>query len=557
MPISRRDLLAMSAVTTATLPGSGMAMAPVPADASWLDRLRPPDAVVARMASGAMLTLARAGTEWTAPGLAVTTEIIGGAMGARLPVVIESTRQDLANLHLRWTWQIGTDPLVLGDAWERAYADLGWRGLVPERVLPWYFLLRHGGRLTGFGVETQPNSFCFWQCDAHGVSLWLDLGSGGEPAQLAGRRLTACRITMAERPLAAPMTPLVHAFCRRLCPAPRLPHSPIIGSNDWNYAYGKNNADGILRDARLMAELAPTGCRPFVVIDDGWQDRTRFPDLAGLADRLRGAGTRPGIWIRPLRAERGVDGALLPPARFGDNQDVVRAYDPSTSSGLAAAVRSIAVARAQGYQFIKHDFSSYDLLGQWGRDMVARPARPGWRFGDPSRTTAEIVLGFYRALRVAAGDDCLVLGCNTFGHLAAGLFEMQRIGDDTSGKDWERTRRYGVNALAFRVAQHRAFFHADPDIVAVTRDVPWALTKQWLDVVARSGTSLFVAPQPDAITPDVKSALRAAIATAVRGGTGCPIDEANTTTPERWTFSDGIDDVSYRWCEPRGADPFA
>lgn len=34
------------------------------------------------------------------------------------------------------------------------------------------------------------------------------------------------------------------------------------------------------------------------------------------------------------------------------------------------------------------------------------------------------------------------------GHLAACLVELNRVGDDTSGVDWERTRKYGVHALA-------------------------------------------------------------------------------------------------------------
>lgn len=557
MSVTRREVLLGSATTAATLQTGGFADRSGSGQASWLDKLRAPDSVMARLGAGTMVALARTGTDWNMAGLSVSTELsTGAARIGHLPVVVESTRDDLAYLHLRWAWQVGADPHVLCDAWERAYGDLGWRGLVPERVLPWYFLLRHSGRLSAFGVETQPNSFCFWQCDDHGVSLWLDLKNGGEPALLAGRRLIAATVVMAERPLSRPVAPLVHAFCRHLCAAPRLPDGPIFGSNDWNYAYGKNTAGGILRDAHLMAELAPAGYRPFVVIDDGWQDRRRFPDLAGLADKLRVVGTRPGLWIRPLRAEDGVGGTLLPSARFGENRDAVRAYDPSVPSGLAAAVRGLVVARHQGYSFIKHDFSSYDLLGKWGRDMGAQPAWPGWRFADPTRTTAEIILAFYRALRSAAGDEAVILGCNTFGHLTAGIFETQRIGDDTSGQDWERTRRYGVNALAFRLAQHRAFFHADPDIVAVTPDVPWTLTRQWLDVVACSGTSLLVAPQPEAITAESKAAIRAAMKIAVSGGSGFPVDDESSTVPERWYFDRVGRNVGYRWCTAEGADPF-
>ena len=39
--------------------------------------------------------------------------------------------------------------------------------------------------------------------------------------------------------------------------------------------------------------------------------------------------------------------------------------------------------------------------------------------------------------------------------------KQNRTGDDTSGRIWERTRRMGVNTLAFRLPQHNAFYHID------------------------------------------------------------------------------------------------
>ena len=59
------------------------------------------------------------------------------------------------------------------------------------------------------------------------------------------------------------------------------------------------------------------------------------------------------------------------------------------------------------------------------------------------------------------------------GHLGAGLFEIQRTGDDTSGHVWERTRRMGVNTLAYRLPQHGTFFVIDADCAAHTSQTPW------------------------------------------------------------------------------------
>ena len=130
----------------------------------------------------------------------------------------------------------------------------------------------------------------------------------------------------------------------------------------------------------------------------------------------------------------------------------------------------------------------------------------GWHFADRSHTTAEIATALYRAIRAGAGD-AIVIGCNTFGHLGTGCFDLQRTGDDTSGREWERTRKMGVNTLAFRMAQHGAFFAADPDCVGDTGEMPWALNRQFLDLVARSGTPLFISFDPARVTPEQNAAL--------------------------------------------------
>jgi alpha-galactosidase len=170
-------------------------------------------------------------------------------------------------------------------------------------------------------------------------------------------------------------------------------------------------------------------------------------------------------------------------------------------------------------------------------------------------TTAEIVIDFYRTIRGAAGKSVLI-GCNTFGHLAAGLVEMQRIGDDTSGRDWNRTRRMGVNSLAFRMPQHETFFANDGDCVGLTRQVSWDLNKQWLDLLARSGTPLFVSADPEVLGAAQRQAIQAAFARAARAQPGGePLDWMDTTLPTRWRF--GRETVAYRWSGESGPSPFA
>jgi alpha-galactosidase len=141
------------------------------------------------------------------------------------------------------------------------------------------------------------------------------------------------------------------------------------------------------------------------------------------------------------------------------------------------------------------------------------------------------------------------------GHLGAGIFESQRTGDDTSGQHWERTRKMGVNTLAFRLAQDRTFFAVDPDCVGITPAIPWEQNRQWLDVIARSGAALFVSPDAAATGPEQKKAIAEAFRIAEGGGAGLrPEDWFGSTCPERWSGAGG--EVRYRWCGVEGADPF-
>lgn len=499
--------------------------------------------------------LSRSGSSWQSTGIQVRASVNMDslAIGIAAPAIA------IVRIHLRWHAKPSPAALYMGDAWERSYGELAWRTIIPERILPWYFASHNGRTTHSYGVRTGAAALCFWQVDPEGVSLWLDLSNGGSGVLLGQRELAAA--TIISREGAPGETPLasLQGLCRLLCPHPRLPAEPVYGSNDWYYAYGNNTADGILRDTDLIASLAPAaGPRPFSVIDAGWENNPRFPDMAQLSEQIRSHRARPGIWIRPTDAPRNAQINLLLPAmrlRAQSARDNEVAYDPTIPESLELILAKVKQVVGWNYDLIKHDFSTYDLLGQWGFDMGAQPTLPGWNFHDRSRTNAEIILELYRSLRAAAGERTLLLGCNTVAHLAAGLFEIQRTGDDTSGREWERTRRMGVNTLAYRLPQHRTFFDLDADCVGITNSIPWELNRQWLDVLARSGTSLFISPGPDAIGPEQRAAIKEAFAIASAGAsTGLPTDWLTATTPEQWDFKGSP--KHYGWT-PDGADPFS
>jgi alpha-galactosidase len=529
--------------------------------------IRSPDVVFLESDHGIATLEKSPGGVFGMGAVALTCELAGTEMNVFLSAPSAAVRR----VHLRWNETISPakgDIRLLGDHWERGYGDLEWRGIVPERVMPWYFLLSTGGLTHGHGVKTGCSSLASWRVDDSGVSLWLDLRCGGDPVMLGNRRLLAA--TVVSRQGIAGETPFkaAHAFCKSLCPSPRRVAEPVYGGNNWYYAYGNSSHQNILQDTGLMVELAPDGAnRPFMTIDDGWQASSghnggasggpwdhgndTFPDMPGLAAAISRNGARPGIWLRPLAVSAETAASrLLPAARAFRGGGMPPILDPSIPENLAQVSSDIRRIADWGYKLIKHDFTTYDILGRWGLDFGGSITNDGWHFADRSRTSAEIIVDLYRSIRDAAGES-LVIGCNTAGHLGAGLVEIQRTGDDTSGREWERTRKMGINTLAFRMPQHTAFFESDADCVGITDAVPWALNAQWLDLLSRSGTPLFVSVSPKTIDGEQRQAIKSAFVTASqRQMPGEPLDWQGTTCPTRWKFGKVVRD--YDWYAESG-----
>ncbi len=490
--------------------------------------MREPSAVFVQVGpSDALATAARTGATWSAAGIEVSWS----------DGTIDVTAATVSRVALRWLEPLPREALILGDAWERSYGDLQWRHPQPERLLPWYFLSHDPstGRTNGAGVDVQPNAFCSWTVDADGFTLWRT------PWQTLHAAVAAMSSRLPERPEPA----------------------PVVGANNWYYAYGENfDQKAVLVDAATVVELADGHpVKPFSVVDDGWYPGGIaaggpwdtgtpgvFDDIAGTAAAIKELGARPGLWFRPLRVRE-----AGPWARAGVADG--RALDPSYPEVLDLVRTDLQRFKDWGFELVKHDFSTYDVFGRFGPAMGSQLTNAGWQFHDPTRTTAEIVLAFYREIRAAA-EDVVLIGCNTVGHLAAGLVDVQRTGDDTSGRDWERTRKMGVNTLAFRLPQHNRFFTVDADCVPCTPQTPWELNQRFLDLVARSGTALFVSVDPMARTEHSDQALSAGIRLALSGGDAAgiePTDWLVNTTPRTWRS--GAETLHYDWSRPWGADP--
>lgn len=454
-------------------------------------------------------------------------------------------------IELHWNLSSDDNTVVLGDAWERSYGDLEFRKLSDNnRSMPWYFIATDKKECFCFGVKTLANAFVCFRYDSDGITAILDVRNGGNGVHLSGRKLCLSTFVYAHYNNANVFENLKD-YCKKLCANPILPKQRIYGGNNWYYAYGKSSYEQIISDTKLQVELSQgIENKPFQVIDDCWQINScegpwypneKFGDMKKLADEIREIGARPGIWVRFLHNR---DSAITDEMRI--LRDGKRTYLDPTRKDVQKFIRSdIERVKFWGYELIKHDFTTFDLFGSWGKDLDSGITdTENWHFYDKTKTNAEIVIDLYKLIKDAAGD-MLIIGCNTISHLSAGLVQLSRTGDDTSGREWERTKKMGVNTLAFRLAQNEAFYMCDADCVGILDDyIPWEKNSQWLHLLSYSNTPLFIS-----CTDEINETQRKDIAEAYRNfntaHTIKPIDIFDTKAPSKWEIDGKI--VEYEW----------
>ncbi|MES2112762.1 MAG: hypothetical protein V4577_28680 [Bacteroidota bacterium] len=479
-------------------------------------------------------------------------------------VYIQS-QNPLAGVRLKWSHKTATAAKIAGDHFERSYGDLAWRGLESGAKCPWYMLINDGQHTACFGVKTGTNTICWWTAGADNIELTLDTHSGGSPVHLGDRKLHVADIVTMQSVVGENAYAADHRFCKLMCDKPRLPKQPVYGINDWYFAYGENSFDLIKKITGMMSDLVTdTNNKPFSVIDAGWAEYSpllpgdggwnerydrpndKFKDMHLMADEIKKLGMRPGVWIRPLCAHHDENKNLLAPSIPGRDDLKAPILDPTIPENIERIKKYFDVYRQWGIEMIKHDYSTYDIFGRWGSKMLDTITAPNWSFHDNTKTNAEIINHLYGSIRSAAGDGIYIIGCNTVSHLSAGQFELNRIGDDTSGREWPRVKKYGVNTMAFRLPQHNAFYAADGDCVGVTKDISWERNKQWMQLLAESGAPLFISPQPDATGAEQKKYIKECFARAAKvQPTGEPLDWMTNPFPAKWKLNGRV--VDFNW----------
>jgi alpha-galactosidase len=254
----------------------------------------------------------------------------------------------------------------------------------------------------------------------------------------------------------------------------------------WYQFFAQVSEADLLRNLEALTAARADFPIELVQLDDGYQRATgdwldaneRFPrGLAPLAQEIRSAGFRAGLWTAPFCVVResriyeahpdwllrGPDGpfrALLHPGWTREGS--VYALDPTREDVTRHLMRLAAALVGMGFSYLKLDFLYAVAMQAQAHDArVTRAAR--LRRG-------------LAAIRAGAGEDAFLLGCGCPLGAAVGLVDGMRVGPDVA-PSWdveaglripglEPTLPSVANALRNvlgRAWMHRRLWLNDPD----------------------------------------------------------------------------------------------
>jgi alpha-galactosidase len=291
---------------------------------------------------------------------------------------------------------------------------------------------------------------------------------------------------------------------------------PPSGWCTWYFSFVRVTENTVNRNLASLGDLK--GLVEFVQIDDGyepwpgtWTDWNRkFPTPpAETAQRIKDAGFRPGLWLAPffvsqesplyrrhpdwvLRSKRGWPlVAFIHPAWAGHIIYALDVTNPEVQKWLSDTVKTL--VHEFGFEYLKLDF-------------LYAAALPGERH-DKKATGAMALRKGLEAIREAAGEDTLLLGCGCPLGPAIGIVDVMRVSQDVDIR-WKiplmdfvsgiptgpGARNCLKNNLA-RALMHDALWANDPDCV-VMRDVRGGMAEHEiqseLTVMYLSGGQVFL-----------------------------------------------------------------
>jgi hypothetical protein len=332
------------------------------------------------------------------------------------------------------------------------------------------------------------------------------------------------------------------------------PPRPPVGWVDWYFRYGKSTDQDILKNLEFLErELRDFGLE-YVQIDSGWQkgvetvppphnvvaggpwvENSKFQrGMKWYADQIKARGFKPGLWIRPFHMVEGADERKRHPEWF-NAKGQMDISNPEVRQLVRRMVEK--VVGQWGYQYLKYDFPSHDVYGEFGPNLkeesTAHPSPV-----DQEKTTAESYREALGEIQAAAQGKAWTLACNSMMSLSLGAASSFRIGDDVG--DWERTTTYGVRSASARYFTNGILWSNDPDVLLVREPFTLEQAQMWASLIALSGGALFISenlPELPAERLDIiKKILPPYVNPDSRYGFTRPVDLLESVPPSVWNL---------------------
>ena len=298
-----------------------------------------------------------------------------------------------------------------------------------------------------------------------------------------------------------------------------------------------------LATAALLADEVPL---EVIQLDEGyqtqwgdWTERNgRFPhEFRWLAERIRGSGFTPGLWLGPLTAHpkstlatRHPDWLLRTSRGRPVSPGLISGFlgqvlDP-THPGVQMHIRGLVqdAVHEWGYAYLKLDFMYAGALA--GKRYNARLTR------------AQALRQVFQIIREAAGSDAYIVGCGAPLQSAIGLVDAMRIGPDTASS-WEPnygggrllrhllkgnpslpSLRNSLRNVAARTWMHNRWWTNDPDTLLM-RDTHTQLTDDEVlaqaTLIGLSGGLLLLSDKLDALSPERRALVAALFPSLLEG----------------------------------------
>lgn len=253
----------------------------------------------------------------------------------------------------------------------------------------------------------------------------------------------------------------------------------------WYHYFHAITEDALRANIKSLAAMRSEFPLELIQLDDGFQSalgdwdttNAKFPGgLRKIADEIRAAGFKAGLWTAPFLAAR--DSRVMnghpdwfivheqtgEPMRAGYNTNwttskdaFAYALDPS-HPGFRAHLEHLfeKLTRDFGYSYMKLDF------------LYAAAA--AGRHHDSHLTRGETLRRGLEAIRAGAGDDAFILGCGCPLGQAVGIVDGMRVGPDvapfwgsTSTGTGDPSTVYALDAIIARSFMHRRLWLNDPD----------------------------------------------------------------------------------------------